>query len=365
VGLYIHIPFCKAKCHYCDFSAFAGKEGLIDSYLVALRRELETFSGFTLSSLFIGGGTPTVLSNSRWASLLTDLHRLFHFLPDAEFTVEANPETLTPEKARTLREWGVNRLSFGLQTTDDKLLKDIGRIHDFSTFQRAYRFARDAGFSNINIDLIYGLPGQSLGEWQDTLRTGTAENPEHISAYALTVEEDTAFGRQGVSTNSDLQADMYLWTHEYLQAQGYRHYEISNFSRPGRECRHNLLYWENRDFIGVGCSAASHLQGERWQNDPTLEGYLQKVTSDADVVVHRERLEGRDKTAEEMILRLRLADGLPKPLENKTAFGKVLTDYMGYGFLKNRGERIVPTVQGWLLSNRLFRDLLIAAEIPS
>jgi len=328
----------------------------------ALRKEMTEYQGYIFSSLFVGGGTPTLLSAARWEVLLADLHRLFQFTAEAELTVEANPETLTPELAHTLREGGINRMSFGLQTTDDRLLKEIGRIHNFSTFRRAVHTARQSGFSNLNADLIYGLPGQSLSDWQETVRTVMDDNLDHISAYALTVEEDTVFGRKGISTDPDLQADMYLWTHEYLQSQGYHHYEISNFARAGRECRHNLLYWENGDFIGAGCSAASCLHGERWQNDPTLEGYLEKMGRDGTAVIHRERLDGRDKTAEDMILRLRLSGGLPKPPTLHTGFDRVLENYTEYGLLKISGERIVPTVQGWLLSNRIFRDILIAAE---
>lgn len=361
-GLYVHIPFCKAKCHYCDFSAFAGQEKWIDSYLTHLKKEMEAASGTFFSSIFIGGGTPTLLEPRHLEDLLPFIQRSFKIYPEAEFTIESNPETMTLEKAWVLREGGINRISFGLQTTEERLLGLIGRTHDLSTFYRAYEIARGAGFSNINVDLIYGFPTQTFESWKNTVEDILKLNPEHISAYALTVEEGTVFGRQRVSVDPDLQAQMYLWVHERLTSSGYSHYEISNFAKPGRECRHNLLYWEDGDYLGVGCSAASSLSGVRRQNDPTLDGYLHRMERDRTAAVNREQLEGIPKILERLILRLRLARGVRLPFPKQELFDSTLQKFTEYGFLEADERRLIPTVRGWLLSNQLFTNLMLAAE---
>jgi oxygen-independent coproporphyrinogen III oxidase len=251
-----------------------------------------------------------------------------------------------------------------LQATQDRLLAELGRLHDFAGFESAFTAARRAGFDNLNADLMYGLPGQTIADWRESVKRLSDLEPEHISAYALTVEERTAFGRHGVVPDDDLQADMYDWAADFLESLGFAHYEISNFARPGRECRHNLKYWTSRPYIGVGVSAAScDARGVRRQNAPDLTAYLSAVESGRPCVVSEECLPEPEKVGETLMLSLRLKDGIVPGPRGEELYGDCLNRYAGLGFLHRdpATQAYRPTRLGWRLSNRLFEDLLSPA----
>jgi oxygen-independent coproporphyrinogen-3 oxidase len=359
-GLYIHIPFCHAKCHYCDFAAYPGRAKEIPRYLAALAREIRTHHGKTLETLFVGGGTPSVLEPAQWKDLWGVVTETFLIKPGFEATVECNPESSSPEKLAALRELGINRLSFGLQASQDELLQRLGRLHDFARFRQVFHEARKAGFDNLNVDLMYGLPGQTLTHWQETLEKVFKLSPEHISAYALTVEEETVFARRRVETDDDLQADMYERAADLLTSAGYVHYEISNFARPGRECRHNLRYWRNLPCLGVGVSAAGYEDGVRRKNTEDIGGYIAAMEQGRSAVVEEERLSETERVGEDLMLSLRLKEGAePAPLAREL-YGDVLERFRSLGFINQdpRSLRWIPTRMGWRLSNQLFSELL-------
>lgn len=362
-GLYIHIPFCQARCHYCDFATYAGLNDRIPRYLAALAREMESFGGRRLETLFVGGGTPTVLEPDQWRGLMAGVRRNFGFAPGHEATVECNPESATPEKLSALGEQGINRLSFGLQAVQDFLLKRLGRLHDFAGFRRAHAAARAAGFRNINADLMYGLPGQSPAHWRETLRRVLDLGLEHVSAYALAVEEETVFRRQGIEADPDLQADMYEEASEILTRAGYVHYEISNFARPGFECRHNLRYWKNLPCLGAGLSAASYDGRTRRKNTEDLDLYLRAVEEGRSPVEEEAVLSDTERVGEDLMLSLRLKEGVRPSSRARELYGPVLDRFRSLGFLVSdpAGARFEPTLRGWRLSNRLFQELLSPA----
>ncbi|MGQ0645209.1 MAG: radical SAM family heme chaperone HemW [Elusimicrobiota bacterium] len=362
-GLYVHIPFCHAKCRYCDFAAWAGRGREIPRYLAALETEIAGLGGGELETLFFGGGTPSVLEPEHWRSLLGAVRRAFRFAPGLEATVECNPESSSPEKFGALAELGVNRLSFGLQSAEDGVLKALGRLHDFARFRSVYLQARAAGFANVNVDLMFGLPGQTRAGWGDTLSRVLDLEPEHVSAYALTVEEETAFGRAGVRADGDLQADMYDEAADRLQAAGYVHYEISNFAKPGRECRHNLRYWKNLPCLGAGVSAASFDGRRRRANTDDLAAYMDAVERGESAAAEDEALTDEERLGEDLMLSLRLREGaLPAP-KTRALYGAALGRFQSLGFLEaDPSGRVRPTRRGWLLSNRLFQELLSPAE---
>lgn len=356
-GLYLHIPFCHARCHYCDFATFTGREGQIDRYLAALAKEIGAFGPQSLETVFVGGGTPTVLEPTQWKVLFGDIERML-VEEGHEATVECNPESVTPEKLAAFRETGVNRLSFGLQATQDRLLKALNRVHDFARFETVFRQARAAGFDNLNVDLMYGLPGQTIEDWRDTLSCVLESGPEHISAYALSVEEDTVLDRTGVTADDDLQADMYEEAASVLESAGYVHYEISNFAKPGRECRHNLRYWRNQPTLGAGVSAAWFDGRVRRQNTDSLDDYLQAVEAGRSPVVEEAALAEPERVGEDLMLALRLKEGVAPAPQARLLYGSVLHRFRNLGFLTENNGHFRPTRQGWRLSNQLFQELL-------
>ena len=271
LALYVHIPFCTAKCGYCDFNSYAGQESLIPTYTRALLREAEMWSAalphWRAETLFFGGGTPSLMPPEELERIVHGLRRRFRLTPGAEISLEANPGTVDEPYLSRLRELGVNRLSLGVQSFHDDELAFLGRIHSSDEAREAYRAARSAGFDNVSLDLIFGLPGQTTSRWQESLEEAIALGPEHLSCYALTVEDGTPLGRDVASgrvpaPDQDRQAELYLCASERLQSAGYEHYEISSWARRGRRCRHNLTYWRNGFWLGLGAGAHSHLPGE-------------------------------------------------------------------------------------------------------
>lgn len=337
ISLYVHVPFCQTKCPYCDFNTYQGIEGIIAPYLDALQAEIITWGGALghppVNTIFFGGGTPSYLPDGALGQIISTTGRAFSIGADAEITAEANPGDLTPTRAASLLSQGLNRLSIGVQSLDNDLLNLLGRRHDADQAITAFRTVRGVGFENVNLDLIYGLPRQSLAQWQDTLDRLADLEPAHISLYCLTVEEGTPLHRwvergDVPLPDPDLAADMYQYARELLGSLGYHHYEISNWSQPGLASRHNLAYWRNLPYLGVGPGAHSCLGGHRFWDLDSPRGYVEAVhrwvaqgaalpndiTADwlgaVGPVGGFEPIAGDLAAAEAMFLGLRLLDGL-------------------------------------------------------
>jgi oxygen-independent coproporphyrinogen-3 oxidase len=277
--LYIHIPFCKQKCLYCSFFSVKYDDILVDRYIDALIEHARQFKNENIRSIYVGGGTPSVLSLEQIQKLLQVLKDVFSLSAIQEFTFELNPESVSKEKLHVLKQLGVNRLSIGLQSVEDKSLKFLGRIHDFKTFCYVYDAARKEGFANINIDLIYGLPKQMLKDWRRILKEALLFNSEHLSLYPLSVEENTPLYKNGIITNDDIQRDIYDENVKILANNGYGHYEISNWSKKGRESFHRTNYWRNLEYIGLGAGASGYLKRRRYKNTENIEKYIELCSS--------------------------------------------------------------------------------------
>ena len=316
--LYIHIPFCEKKCAYCDFLSFPRGKDVQKQYVDKLLSEIEQKSGdfrdAEVPSVFIGGGTPSILEPSQIRDIMGCLRESFFIRKDAEISMEANPGTVNGDKLEIYRQAGINRLSFGLQSADNRELELLGRIHTWETFLLSYQRARECGFKNINVDLMSALPGQTVESWMETLRRTVELMPEHISAYSLILEEGTPFferygdGRgEGLLPDEDAEREMYHRTKVYLKEQGYKRYEISNYAREGRECRHNIGYWSNVPYLGLGLGASSYVDGRRFRNEDDLSAYLggcPKARFDEEI------LSIRDMEEEFFYVGLRLTSGV-------------------------------------------------------
>ncbi|HQD42117.1 MAG TPA: radical SAM family heme chaperone HemW [Bacillota bacterium] len=314
-SLYVHIPFCIKKCLYCDFVSFPDREDMHRRYVDALLSEMALRGGKTLRTVYIGGGTPTCLEPGLLCRVLEGVDRCFDTSNCIEKTIEANPGTLSVGILETLKEGGINRLSIGLQSWHPEELKTLGRTHDRQTFVQSYKRARKLGFDNINIDLIFGIPGQTLQSWRKTLEAAADLAPEHISCYSLKIEEGTPFhsmiaGGALEEPDTDLDRDMYHYAVEYLEGRGYERYEISNFARKGRECVHNMVYWENRPYIGVGVAAHSYQDGMRMWNTPDLHRYCTLLDSGKLPVEGSEVISPETGMFETIFLRLRTRRGI-------------------------------------------------------
>jgi oxygen-independent coproporphyrinogen-3 oxidase len=315
-SLYVHIPFCEAKCPYCDFNSFAVEGRDVDGYLDALRVEMDR-RGVPRrpATVYVGGGTPTVVEPRRLARYLGDLAERLDPDPAREFTVEANPGSLTAEKVAILREHGVNRVSLGAQSLFDRHLEALGRVHRAAQVEEAYAMLRAAGVAQVSLDFIYAIPGQTLREWVDTLERALAWEPDHLSCYALIFEPGTEFHARRAAgklrpTKERTELAMFRWTERRLRLAGLQRYEISNFARPGRECRHNLNYWSNGSYVGFGAGAFSYVEGERSGNDRHLGRYAAAVHERGDAIVSREALDSWAAARETIVLGLRTAAGV-------------------------------------------------------
>ena len=320
LSLYIHVPFCAKKCAYCDFASYPGRETDWRRYFDEIATEIRLWSGETnfgllseryrVISMFIGGGTPTLVDADYIGRVIDACRAIVPFEPDAEITIEGNPGTLTPEKLAAFRRAGVNRLSLGAQSFDDGLLRSLGRIHTAAQIGQAVTMARDAGFDNLNLDLMYALPGQGMNQWKDTLDAAIALGVEHISAYSLIVEPGTPMAARVASGTAIIPKEdavnaMQRAAIDRLSAAGYRRYEISNFARPGYECRHNLVYWNRGDYLGLGCAAHSLMGGRRFHNPDSLDEYLSGGRRLDEVV-----LTPQDEMEETLMLSTRTVRGL-------------------------------------------------------
>lgn len=362
-GLYVHIPFCRSKCFYCDFASYPGQENWFDPYLAALEKELSFYPAGGFETVYIGGGTPSVLSARQLEQLCKILCGAAGPLSSlAEVTCEANPESVTPEKLSVLRAAGVNRLSLGLQSWYDEELKALGRIHSRADFLSAYQMARQAGFHNINVDLIAGLPGQTLERFLSGLSGVLSLRPEHLSVYGLQIEEGTPFFEHGVVCDQLLMRRMLEQTHFKLLEAGFEHYEISNFARPGFRARHNVHYWQEGEYVGVGAAAASYLNGRRSQNTAQVQEYIEKVNQGKRPEIFAERLEGKAKLGEALLLGLRQLDGYVPSARMWQAFGPAIKKHIQTGLLEQKNNTIKLTFEGLFLANEVFYSFVAPFE---
>lgn len=377
LSLYLHVPFCDVKCGYCDFNSYAGLESLVPAYTEALLEEIRRWSphvrGYAVHTVFFGGGTPSLLPLHELERILAALRDAFALIPDPEVSLEANPGTVDEPYLRGLRALGVNRLSLGVQSFHDDELAALDRIHTAAEAEAAFRAARAAGFDNVNLDLIFGLPGQTLERWAANVRRALALRPEHLSLYALTVEEGTPLAaqvRRGAvpAPDPDLQADMYELADGLLTEHGYVQYEISNWSLPGRRCRHNLTYWENRPYLGLGPGAHSCFGGRRFAVVRSPRAYIRALAAGGNgmpQVEWEEPLDPATEMAETMLLGLRLADGVSLTAF-RDRFGVALLDVYAdavreltdLGVLALAGGRLRLTASGRLLANEAFLRFL-------
>ncbi len=361
-GIYVHIPYCISRCPYCDFNTYVGIEDTAPAYVDALLREAEDWTGRApgrlAGTIFIGGGTPSLLEPVLMRTLLDGLRATFRVDGDAEVTMEANPETIDADRLRAFRDAGVNRVSFGAQSFRAHVLATLGRAHTAGRTEAAVREARAAGFDNLNLDLIYGTPGETLDDWRVSLERAIALAPEHLSAYALTIEDGTAFGADVASgrmpaPDDDDQATKYELALDLLADAGYEHYEISNWARPGRACRHNLMYWTQGEYAGLGAGAHGHLDGIRSWNEKLPRAYIERSPA---VRAGQERLDDATRAAEWLQLRLRLVAGA-NLADASAALGRDLSsaaaDLGDSGLLINRAGRIEPTRRGLLLGSEI------------
>ncbi len=374
LGLYIHIPFCKSKCIYCDFYSLPRAEDRMDRYVSALCRQLaeiaQRTTAHTVDSVYLGGGTPSYLGEKRLRRILKTVKKHYHLSRDAEITLEANPDSAGDWRAlRSLRRAGMNRLSLGVQSADDGLLRTLGRPHTFAQAEEAAAAARRARIRNLSLDLIYGLPGQDLAGWKDTLERAAALEPEHLSCYGLKVEEGTPLWDMQEKLDlpdDDAQADMYLWTVERLGALGYEQYEISNFARPGRASRHNMKYWTLCEYAGFGPGAHSDLGDVRYAYLPSLDTYCAGVEAGVSVLESSEHIPSRERDIEYVMLGLRLTQGISRQeFENRyrlpfAPIQSVLERFRATGHAALVGGRWRLTPEGFLVSNQIIGQALEA-----
>lgn len=354
-GLYIHLPFCRQKCKYCDFASFARREFLIDDYLDALSKEAARFAGISCDTLYIGGGSPSLLSCAQLEKLVHLIEKNFAPLSSfSESTIEANPESLTKEKISLLHHAGINRFSVGLQSFNDDELKRIGRIHSSADFLRAWESLRAGGVQNINVDLIAGLPGQTLESFWHSLEKLQLLWPEHISVYGLQIEEGTPFFEQGLVCDQLLMRRMLEKTRARLKTAGYHHYEISNFARAGLESKHNLNYWQYGEYLGLGSASASFINGERRQNTPDVQAYISRINAQKSVVDFSEKLTGKKREGEKLLVGLRQLDGVEiTPLQQRY-FGLALEKHIRNGLLVRENKKVKLSEEGIYLANEVF-----------
>jgi len=392
-SIYLHVPFCVHRCAYCDFNTYAGQNDLIPAYVNALIREINfvghqiTNPQLPITTIFFGGGTPSLLSGPQVASVMDALRAAFAFSPNLEATLEANPGTVSQSFLADIRAAGLNRLSFGVQSANPEELHMLERAHDFFDVIQSVKWARGAGFDNLNLDLIYGLPEQTLVRWQNTVKRIVDLHPEHISAYALTLEHGTPFGRWSAkgllpTPSPDLAADMYEWVSEYFESAGYVQYEISNWAKVNSEfriqnsefmCRHNLQYWRGLPYLGLGAGAHGYANGYRYSNFLRIKTYIERLANYqlpitnyqfplTPATVNHHRQTPRDDMGEFMMTGLRLTREGISSAEFESRFGARLDEVYGkdieeltrLGLLERQAERLRLTRRGRLLGNQVF-----------
>lgn len=370
IEIYIHIPFCVKKCDYCDFLSGPSGPKEQEAYVQALLREIDAVTegkGRSVSSIFIGGGTPSVLDERFIGEILNKIKENFNLQEDAEITIEVNPGTADSQKLQAYRYYGINRLSIGLQSPDDRELKILGRIHNYAQFLETYKEAREAGFDNINIDLMSAIPDQTYEGWQKNLRTVAELEPEHISAYSLIIEEGTPFATRKLNLpDEDTEYNMYEATAQILKEYGYEQYEISNYAKKGRACRHNVGYWIRQGYLGFGLGASSLYGKERFSNISDTKKYLEN-SSNPELIREKEPiLTTEDEMAEFMFLGLRMTKGIVKAdfeqifgCRIEQIYGGVLKKYESMGLLMEKDGRVFLSREGIHVSNSVMSEFLL------
>ena len=371
--LYIHIPFCVQKCQYCDFLSGPSDQETKNRYIEALLNEILAVQGveaYEIVSVFIGGGTPSVLEAEAIASIIEAIQEKFYFAPEVEITIEANPGTVDLEKLQIYHKSGINRLSLGLQSTDPSELKMLGRIHTYEEFLQSYQWAREAGFHNINIDMMFAIPGQTGEAWREHLYQVAELKPEHISAYSLIIEEGTPFAERELDLpDEDTEYQMYEDTAAVLEEYGYHQYEISNYAKKGYTCRHNIGYWRRTEYLGLGLGAASLYEGRRFSNTRDMQEYLKFSGNTERIRKDIVELSRNDQIEEFMYLGLRMTEGVSEidfeqnfgqKLED--IYGSVLKKYKETGFLEKIGTNWRFTRKGIHVSNHILAEFLLDEE---
>jgi oxygen-independent coproporphyrinogen III oxidase len=355
--LYVHIPFCPKVCPYCSFYKEASDRNKVQGFLDALLTELDRFGPNRISAktIFFGGGTPSALSPSQLGFLLTGVRDRLDLTNLTEWTLEMNPATVSAEKASLLLSLGVNRISMGVQSWDSEILQRLGRVHSVAQARRSYDILRTAGFKNVNLDLIFGVPGQSREQWMETLRATAALGPDHISAYCLTYEEDTEFFRRFQTgefrQNANEDAEFFAMTMDFLAEHGFEQYEISNYAQPGRECLHNLAYWHGKDYLGLGPSAFSTIGKQRWQNIADTQSYIARTTLGDSTRTFEEYLEEATRESERITFGLRTNNGVlrSKIVQQESE----LDDLERAGYLEVAGDYVRLTRAGRLVADEI------------
>ena len=377
LGIYVHVPFCRSKCQYCDFYSLSTKDDkLMDGYLNAICAHIKEAGAlapnYKVDTIFFGGGTPSFFGAEGMATILTYIRRSFDVDNNAEITFECNPDSVSDKLLHRLRAEGFNRASLGIQTDNDEMLKKLGRPHTYGQAVAAFHRIRKAGFRNISVDLMYGLPGQTLREWQDTLEHVLTLNPEHISCYGLKVEEGTPlyeYRDYAKLPDDDTQADMYLAGIEILKGHGFRQYEISNFARKGLFSRHNMKYWTGGEYIGFGPSASSDFAGKRYTICRSVQDYITGIKKKGQIIEDIQEIPSRERAGEYLMLRLRTTTGL-NPEEYERMFllpfhpiEEIMIKQRNLGYaVQTEDNRWHLTPQGFLISNTIISDLLLAQE---
>ena len=374
ISLYIHIPFCAQKCLYCDFPSFARKDHLRKAYIEALNKEIinlrEKHNNLEINTIFIGGGTPSVLESNELECLLKEIAKL-NMAKDIEYSMECNPGNLTEEKLEVMKKYGVNRISMGLQAKQDNLLKGLGRIHNYKTFKENFLLAKKVGFNNINVDLMFGLPNQRLNEWEETLREIISLEPAHISAYSLIIEEGTAFYNLYENDKLKLPTEeeerkMYHLAKKILEENGFNQYEISNYAKEGKECRHNLAYWNMDNWIGVGSASASYMDGKRIKNISSVEEYINSINEKGEAIEEIINNSKNDNMEEFMFMGLRKINGIDEnefknrfSMNINNVYGEIINKYIDEGLLIRESGRIFLSEKGIEISNIIMADFLL------
>lgn len=377
LGIYIHVPFCRSKCQYCDFYSVTEKEHrLMDYYRRAvcehIREAAQQCPDYEVDTVYFGGGTPTFFGAEGMCAIMIAIRKNFRVSSTAEITFEANPDSVSGHLLRRLRSEGFNRVSLGIQCDDDNILKAIGRPHTYEQAVKAYKKIRRKGFKNVSVDLMYGLPGQTLEMWKKTLKNVLQLKPEHISCYGLKVEEGTPLYEVKDSVNladDDTQADMYLEGIEILRRHGYRQYEISNFCRKGNVSKHNLKYWSGGEYLGFGPDASSDFGGQRFSCVRNVHEYIEGIFEDGQVLREIQEIPHRERAGEYVMMGLRTSGGI-RPEEYEKRFllpfaplQEVLEKYAGqYYAVQSRDGRWHLTPKGFLISNTIISDLLLVQE---
>ncbi|HVM33560.1 MAG TPA: radical SAM family heme chaperone HemW [bacterium] len=369
MNAYLHVPFCASICSYCDFTSFAGQDSKIGAYAKALGLEIAGSAlGGPLQTVYFGGGTPSVLAPDQLSLILQSLREKAGFAAGAEISLEANPETADPGKFKAYRELGVNRLSFGAQAAQGKILRRLGRGHDWPQVEKAFTLAREAGFDNLNLDLMLGLPGQTPGDFKQSLEKTVSLQPDHLSVYALQVEEGTPLARQvaeGLALPSeDEAADEYALAQDFLAAQGFEQYEVSNFAKPGKACRHNLNIWRGEDYWGFGLSAVGTVGGVRHSHNEDLTGYLEAAQRGERPALSLEPLTPQVRQFEKLMLGLRTREGVSRrdwedyEKSRGLALDARLRLWESRGLLTLGPDRYQVTPRGFFVLNGLLEALV-------